>query len=541
MSKKMLLLVSSIMLITTLTILGLTVLKSEGAYTFGKAFADGETKIIVEDAPIDKGNYLAISDDKILIPVSILKEYIYKDVELSEQYNRLYVKMHGSKFKLETEELDKRVEEGTSFNFLVEKINNVSYINIRGLEKLFGITLSHLKERNLLIIDKIKEATEIGTIKENTYLRSGQSSFSPKLEELKNGDEVIVFAREGQWLKVRTSKGQLGYVLGDKADITIVKFNEVTSEDNNQVISPEKVGEIKSWTYLRGEKSSTGTRITRLEKGSILTILEEDEKWIKVKTDEGQEGYVLITKLEITIQEISILQEPNIIAKIKADTYLRSKKSSSSSSVVGVKDGEILDVLENDGKWVKAKTSKGKEGYILLSKVEITKKEGNEAQEFTKVGEIKSWTYLRAKKSSGSTRIARLEKEDELLILEEDDRWLKVTTDKGQEGYVLASKVIITLQPNSGDKQGNSISQKLNTVREDWKVNGKINMVWDHIGKYSPDLSKEEKIEGLDVISPTWFTITNASGTVVNNGDFKYSQDAHSKGYKENILLKGLS
>ncbi len=74
--------------------------------------------------------------------------------------------------------------------------------------------------------------------------------------------------------------------------------------------------------------------------------------------------------------------------------------------------------------------------------------------------------------------------------------------------------------------------KRLNKVREKWVPAGKINLVWDCIQDSSPDLAKEDTVEGLQVISPTWFSIGNSDGLVFSKADSKYVDDAHRKGYK---------
>jgi spore germination protein YaaH len=69
-------------------------------------------------------------------------------------------------------------------------------------------------------------------------------------------------------------------------------------------------------------------------------------------------------------------------------------------------------------------------------------------------------------------------------------------------------------------------------TREPWKPDGKINLVWDQLSQYPPTLSKEEPITGLDVLSPTWFTVTDESGKLKNIADIRYVEEAHAKGYR---------
>ncbi len=73
--------------------------------------------------------------------------------------------------------------------------------------------------------------------------------------------------------------------------------------------------------------------------------------------------------------------------------------------------------------------------------------------------------------------------------------------------------------------------KKINGVRESYEPDENINITWEHVYHSSPDISDDKKIEGLDVISPTWFSVKE-DGVVENKADLKYVKNAHEKGYK---------
>ncbi len=150
-------------------------------------------------------------------------------------------------------------------------------------------------------------------------------------------------------------------------------------------------------------------------------------------------------------------------------------------------------------------------------------------KDIIKVGKIRSNTYLRPKKSSFSFVMDKLQEGDEVIVFEENEKWLKVRTQKGYVGYVQNKVVDIKVE-------NVKIDRKINNIRQNVKIDGKINLVWDYVYKYSKDLSKENKIEGLDIISPTWFSI-DSNGYIINNGDFSYVNQAHKKGYKVWALI----
>lgn len=71
-------------------------------------------------------------------------------------------------------------------------------------------------------------------------------------------------------------------------------------------------------------------------------------------------------------------------------------------------------------------------------------------------------------------------------------------------------------------------SQEVNS-----KVGG-IKLVWDQISNVNSNNleSKREVIDGLDVLSPTWFAISNSQGDITDNGSLEYAQWAKEQGYQ---------
>jgi len=67
---------------------------------------------------------------------------------------------------------------------------------------------------------------------------------------------------------------------------------------------------------------------------------------------------------------------------------------------------------------------------------------------------------------------------------------------------------------------------------DDFTSETKINLTWHYIWNSSPDMSNVKKIDGLNVVSPTWFTLANANGDLEDRGSVSYSSWAHRNGYK---------
>ncbi|MCE5201575.1 MAG: hypothetical protein LLF78_03560 [Synergistaceae bacterium] len=63
-------------------------------------------------------------------------------------------------------------------------------------------------------------------------------------------------------------------------------------------------------------------------------------------------------------------------------------------------------------------------------------------------------------------------------------------------------------------------------------INGKFSLVWAYVTNDNPSLSNEPRIEGLDIISPTWFNLTDGNGSMANRASAAYVEEAHRKGYR---------
>ncbi|WHH59953.1 glycosyl hydrolase family 18 protein [Petroclostridium sp. X23] len=121
-----------------------------------------------------------------------------------------------------------------------------------------------------------------------------------------------------------------------------------------------------------------------------------------------------------------------------------------------------------------------------------------------------------------------IENNEKMRMFEEYDKWYKVRTEDGVIGYI--EKRFVRKVENKIESKEDRNDE---VIQSSWKPNnGKINMVWEYVHKSTPNMEKVKKIEGLDVVSPTWFSITDENGTIVDKADAKYVNWAHNNGYK---------
>ena len=110
-----------------------------------------------------------------------------------------------------------------------------------------------------------------------------------------------------------------------------------------------------------------------------------------------------------------------------------------------------------------------------------------------------------------------------IVISETESGWSKVRTENGKIGYVKTSKL-----ENVTIVREEEIEQK--------QITGKVNMFWDYFSQWVQAPNRTgQKIEGVNVVSPSFFYLDENSGNLnenVGNAGKAYIDWAHSNGYK---------
>jgi len=131
---------------------------------------------------------------------------------------------------------------------------------------------------------------------------------------------------------------------------------------------------------------------------------------------------------------------------------------------------------------------------------------------------------IKAKRTSFSRTVDKVEKGNTVTVISEDDGWAKVRTSLGYIGYVKQSKL------------GNNIVLR-EKLEDSNNLEEKINLVWDYYSEYvsAPDRTGT-KIEGVNVVSPSFFVLEKlGQGEIIDNvgkSGEEYIKWAKETGYK---------
>lgn len=111
-----------------------------------------------------------------------------------------------------------------------------------------------------------------------------------------------------------------------------------------------------------------------------------------------------------------------------------------------------------------------------------------------------------------------------LRILGEQEDWYYVQLYNGYMGYVKKTSTV-----EEGSRQVPELEQAISPGREKWSSR-KVNLTWEAVYNVAPKPSSIGELPGVNVVSPTWFSLVDGEGNVKSKADSAYVNWAHSQG-----------
>ncbi|MEC2344611.1 glycosyl hydrolase family 18 protein [Paenibacillus barengoltzii] len=140
-------------------------------------------------------------------------------------------------------------------------------------------------------------------------------------------------------------------------------------------------------------------------------------------------------------------------------------------------------------------------------------------------GKKDSTVPLRTGPSIHQPILADMPEETALRILETpDDKWYYVQLNNGYTGYVQRKDVVL------GEEHAiPELKLELSAAKQKWQSKT-VNMTWEAVYQVAPKPSSIGKLPGINVVSPTWFSMVDGKGNVKSKADPAYVKWAHGQG-----------
>ena len=153
--------------------------------------------------------------------------------------------------------------------------------------------------------------------------------------------------------------------------------------------------------------------------------------------------------------------------------------------------------------------------------------------------EVKSKTVLRADASKRSASIENVElnKDDAVIIVEQNDNWYRVLTQSGSLGYVKKNRL-------KNFKEMERVSGFTKPQYTSISMDEKVVLGWHQVTTVAANANLADVVNntnGMNVISPTWFKLSDNKGNYTSIAAKDYVDAAHKKGLQVWPLIDNFS
>lgn len=163
----------------------------------------------------------------------------------------------------------------------------------------------------------------------------------------------------------------------------------------------------------------------------------------------------------------------------------------------------------------------GKENGDIPSRISISYVSGNKTYMTTN-----KKIEMRTKGDYQNLIVTTLDKDTKVTVINSGTNWNKVKTEDGFIGYVPVKKL--------KDEETKEVTYK-NDLDEYTHVTleKKVSLVWNQVYNQTANGNFDrlmEKVSGVNVISPTWFSLSDKKGNLSTLADYEYVEKAHNSG-----------
>ena len=163
---------------------------------------------LVHDINIDKYNnvYMSIDDVKKLYDQNIY----YSNKILITTYNKHIAVLELGKTTMKVNDVVQEIK-GT-----LKEINGVVYLPFSDMVDVYDFSIIYNKDTKVLNIDSKLEEKKEAVVLKSCNLKESTNNFAKTLEKVKKSQYVTIFETKGDFTKIRTKAGNVGFVKTEK-------------------------------------------------------------------------------------------------------------------------------------------------------------------------------------------------------------------------------------------------------------------------------------------------------------------------------------
>lgn len=120
----------------------------------------------------------------------------------------------------------------------LQEKNDTIYLPMNDLQIVYDIEIWYSEENNRIIIDSTYDKKVEATIEKNSKVKNKKGWFKKTVEKIDAGEKIVVLEEDGNYKKIRTSLGNIGYV----------KSKRVINENSIREKMDDEIYDLKAYT-----------------------------------------------------------------------------------------------------------------------------------------------------------------------------------------------------------------------------------------------------------------------------------------------------
>ena len=225
------------------------------------------TNFLKADIFMDENEIVYLSKEDI---ANFYDEFIYYD----EKYNQIITTSNDKIMiiKLNSDEKEINGVETKLKNKVIKK-DKKYFIPFSELEEIYNVKVNYIKENNTIVIDSLDRKLTVAESKKKNNLKNNYSIFSKTVEKISEGEKLAIVPLTDEqrknipetWIKVRTEKGNLGYVKKDSIneEIVIREAEEKTKQIEGKI--------SLVWDYFSEYSTAPNRTRTKIEGINVVS------------------------------------------------------------------------------------------------------------------------------------------------------------------------------------------------------------------------------------------------------------------------------
>lgn len=316
-------------------------------------------------------------------------------------------------------------------------------------------------------------ATDFVTITAvSVNIREGPSLSYPLVTQVKKGEKYPILKEKNDWSQISLSNGKTGWVA-----------NWLTRKTNSSRAADSADTPISSATASTDQlrvRSGPGINfqiIGYLNKGQKVTVIEENENWIKISTSIG-EGWVSNQFIMIDSRRSSNSSDKNHDTRkgiiTESTQFVRKDPSSTSKALGKLTKGMKITIYSQKKDWLEINYSNHrawvKSKFVDILPKDTSKNSSKVPSMSDKNGIMGTVTassiHIRNEASLRSTIVGTVNKGQSFIILAEKNNWAKIEYKSGKTGWIV-SWYLDKASPKSPSATGQEVKQSTITILQD--------------------------------------------------------------------------